>query len=91
MTRVNIEAIRLYRDILRTSRMFTWNNEKNELWSKVLKQNARKEFEQARYESDPMVVTRLLVVGRDALNQTNEKLIQTATSIKDNVDRSRRF
>ena len=43
----------------------------------VLQKSARQEFEQARYETDPMVVARLLLVGRDCLNQANEKVIAT--------------
>jgi hypothetical protein len=71
----NTEALRLYRDILRACRLFTWKNEAGMVWGDVLRVNARKEFEQARYESDPEIVGRLLVVGRDCLNQATEKLI----------------
>jgi hypothetical protein len=39
-----------------------------------LKENARAEFEQARHERNPEMVSRMLVVGRDALNQTMEKV-----------------
>lgn len=83
------ESLRLYRDILRASRMFTWRNPAGELWSDVLKSNARKEFEQARFERDPLVVSRLLVVGRDCLNQTTEKCLAAAQAVNDNIDRTR--
>lgn len=53
--------------------MFTWKNTDGRVWADILKENARKEFEQARYERDPEMISRLLVVGRDALNQTMEK------------------
>ena len=33
---INFESLRLYRDILRASRHFTWPNEKGELWRDVL-------------------------------------------------------
>mmetsp|Transcript_48057 Transcript_48057/g.84218 ORF Transcript_48057/g.84218 Transcript_48057/m.84218 type:complete len:92 (-) Transcript_48057:91-366(-) len=83
------ESLKLYRDILRATRMFTWTNPKGELWSDVLRQNARKEFEQARFERDPLVVTRLLVVGRDCLNQTADKFLAAAKAVNDNIDRTR--
>jgi hypothetical protein len=44
-TRINKEAIRLYRDIIRATRFYTWTNEKGEPWRQVLRVNARKEFE----------------------------------------------
>lgn len=88
MTR-NFEALRLYRDILRLSRLFTWRNEKGEPWKDIVRSNARKEFEQAKHERDPLVVARLLFVGRDCLNQTSEKLAAKARAIEDHVDASR--
>ena len=86
---VNREAIRLYRDILRVSRLFTWNNEKGEPWKGIVQSNARKEFEQAKHEKDPLIVARLLFVGRDCLNQTAEKLTEKARSIQDHIDKTR--
>lgn len=83
------EALKLYRDILRASRYFTWVNEKGISWSFILRQNARKEFEQARFERDPAVITKLLFVGRDCLNQTMEKVTAASQSMKDNIDKTR--
>lgn len=85
----NFESIRLYRDILRASRMFIWRTDKGELWSDLLRKNARKEFEQAKYENDPLVIARLLFVGRDCLNQTKQKLESTIVAVKNNIDKSR--
>mmetsp|Transcript_15641 Transcript_15641/g.26207 ORF Transcript_15641/g.26207 Transcript_15641/m.26207 type:complete len:91 (-) Transcript_15641:1064-1336(-) len=83
------ESLKLYRDILRATRMFTWANEKGEMWSEVLQHNARKEFEQARYETDPLIVSRLLLVGRDCLNQTTDKFSAAAKAMNDNIDKTR--
>lgn len=83
------EVLKLYRDIIRASRMFTWTNESGQLWGDVLRENARKEFEQARYETDRLIITRMLVVGRDSLNQIKEKVAATAKAVNDNIDRSR--
>jgi len=80
-----IEALRLYRDILRSSRLFVWANADGEPWSNVIRKNARKEFEQARHERDPEMVARLLVVGRESLNQTMEKFYSKAQKIADDM------
>jgi hypothetical protein len=39
-----------------------------------MKENARMEFEQAKHERDAEMIQRMLVVGRDAFNQTMEKI-----------------
>ncbi|XVE94496.1 hypothetical protein REPUB_Repub02eG0013800 [Reevesia pubescens] len=55
------EALCLYRDILRATRFFMWPDSRGVLWRDVLRDNARKEFEEARFEKDPEIVTRLLI------------------------------
>ena len=89
MRGMNWESLRLYRDIWRASRAFTWPNEKSELWRDVLRREARKEFEAASVERDPIIVARLLVVGRDCLNQTQEKFAQAAQKMVHDVDATR--
>ncbi|EAL67623.1 hypothetical protein DDB_G0279697 [Dictyostelium discoideum AX4] len=69
------EAIRLYRDILRTIRHFNHPNEQGILWSSVLKESTRKEFEQNRFERDPTKVVQLVMVGRDCLMKIQEGMI----------------
>jgi hypothetical protein len=86
---MNRESLALYRDILRAARVFTWNNAAGQPWRGLLIANARKEFEQARLENDPLVVARLLFVGRDCLNQTKDKLAGAVQAMKDNIDRTR--
>ena len=51
--------------------------------------NARKEFESSKYETDSLIIHRLLVVGRDCLMQTTEKMAKTAQAINDNIDKTR--
>ena len=89
MNRVNVEALRLYRDILRACRHVTWNNEKGEPWAEILKRSARIEFEQARDERDPLLVARMIVVARHSLEQFQQKFTETANQIKDNVEKTR--
>lgn len=70
------EALSLYREIVRITALFDWPNEQGIPWRDILRESARKEFEEARYESDPEVINRLLVVGRDAVHQVAEKFMQ---------------
>ncbi|WOL07330.1 hypothetical protein Cni_G16070 [Canna indica] len=78
LTSTRREALSLYRDILRASRFFTWPDARGVPWREVLRENARREFEQARFESDPEVVTRLLIGGRDAVQKALDKLIESS-------------
>ncbi|KAI8105235.1 hypothetical protein M9435_000403 [Picochlorum sp. BPE23] len=80
------EALSLYREIMRITALFDWPNEQGVLWRDVLRASARQEFEEARYEQDPEVVNRLLVVGRDAVHQVAEKFLQKRNSIHNNND-----
>jgi len=70
------EALALYRDIFRASRFFLWTNEKGILWRDILRANARREFEEARFETDPEVIARLLVGGRDAVETAVDKAVE---------------
>lgn len=83
------ESLRLYRDILRASRHFTWRNEQGVLWSEILRTNARKEFEAARFERDPKIVMQLIFVGRECFNQTMDKFAAAAKKVEENIDKTR--
>ncbi|KAG6546212.1 hypothetical protein Mapa_012250 [Marchantia paleacea] len=76
ITSTRREVLSLYRDVLRASRIFTWPNQDGVPWKDVLRLSARREFEAARYEKDPETITRLLVVGRDAVRATLERLTE---------------
>ncbi|KAI3922550.1 hypothetical protein MKX01_006239 [Papaver californicum] len=49
---------------------------KGVLWRDVLRENARKEFEESRFEKDPEIITKLLIGGRDAVESSLEKLAE---------------
>ncbi|XP_015065091.1 uncharacterized protein LOC107010328 [Solanum pennellii] len=70
------EALSLYRDVIRATRFFMWANSQGIPWRDVLRENVRKEFEEARFERDPEVITRLLIGGRDALQAALDKLAE---------------
>ncbi|KAF8022652.1 hypothetical protein BT93_F0232 [Corymbia citriodora subsp. variegata] len=76
LTSTRREALALYRDILRATRFFPWPDQRGVPWRDVLRENARREFEEARFERDPEVVTRLLIGGRDAVEAALEKLAE---------------
>ncbi|XP_057790688.1 uncharacterized protein LOC131007788 [Salvia miltiorrhiza] len=86
LTSTRREALSLYRDIIRATRFFTWPDSRGFLWRDVLRENARKEFEAARFEKDPEVVTRLLIGGRDAVQAAIDKLVEKQ---KHQIDKER--
>lgn len=42
----------------------------------MLRENARKEFEESKFETDPEVITRLLIGGHDSVQSAIEKLVE---------------
>ncbi|KNA18144.1 hypothetical protein SOVF_073560 [Spinacia oleracea] len=76
LTSTRREALGLYRDILRATRFFMWPDSKGVLWRDILRENARKEFEDARFEKDPEVITRLLIGGGDAVQAALDKVAE---------------
>ncbi|CAJ1972589.1 unnamed protein product [Sphenostylis stenocarpa] len=76
LTSTRREALSLYRDIIRATRFFMWPDSRGVLWRDVLRDNARTEFEQARFETDPEIVTRLIIGGREALHSAIDKLAE---------------
>lgn len=76
LTSTRREALSLYRDIYRATRYFMWPDSRGVLWRDVLRENARKEFEESRFEKDPEVITRLLIGGRDAVQAALDKLVE---------------
>jgi len=77
------EALSLYRAVWRASFLFVWRNEKGEEWRDVIRESARKEFEASRHEKDPEMVARLLLTGRDYLDQAMQKFVDKRQKIID--------
>lgn len=67
------EALSLYREIIRTAKHFHWADKAGQPWNKLLRDNARKEFEASRQENDPLVITRMIITGRDCLQQVQNR------------------
>lgn len=68
-----MEALSLYREILRTAKHFHWCDEAGVPWNIRLRKQARQEFEASREEKDPLILARLLVTGRDCVQQIQQK------------------
>lgn len=90
LTSLRREALGLYRDILRATRLFAWPDERGVLWREVLRANARREFEEARGERDPEVVARLLIGGRDAVQQALDRLAEASRLMVEAEEAKRR-
>jgi len=83
------EVLALWRDVLRTSRAFYWSNDKGIPWCRVLKESARKEFEAARNEKDPLIIMRMLVVGRQCVDETRRRFNAVEDVIRKRVETTR--
>lgn len=78
------EVLRLYKDILRTCRRFTYTDEKGQPWystqkwgdlrtrSKVLKESARKEIENAKHDTDVAQILEKIVAAREGMVKITE-------------------
>ncbi|KAF2562327.1 hypothetical protein F2Q70_00016186 [Brassica cretica] len=55
---------------------YTWTDSRGVLWRDVLRENARKEFDAVRFETDPEVITRLLIGGSDAVSSALDRLTE---------------
>ncbi len=68
------EALSLYREILRTAKHFHWADPvTGKPYNLLLKQQARQEFEASREETDPLILARMMITGRDCLQQVQQK------------------
>ena len=72
-TVTNREALSLYREILRTAKAFHWCDETGLPWHNKLRAEARKEFEASKQERDPLVLARMLVTGRECVQEIQRK------------------
>ena len=82
------EALSLYREILRTAKHFHWvDEETGEPWNARLRKQARLEFEAAREENDPLILARLLVTGRDCVQQIQNRFNEADRATWERIQR----
>lgn len=79
----NRQILRLYRDVLHFCREFNWEDDKGQPWKDQLRKSSRKEFEEAREETDPLILYRMMVTARDSMVQTREMVSLVSQSIFD--------
>lgn len=69
------EALQLYREIVRTSKVFAGQLDANgKDYAALLSASARKEFEDSRSLTSREDIFRRIVIGRDALHQIHEQV-----------------
>lgn len=68
-----VEALSLYREILRTAKVFHWCDEKGIPWHTKLKAEARREFDASKEEKDPLIIARMLVTGQECVKEIQRK------------------
>jgi hypothetical protein len=88
-TNMRREVLNLYRDVLRTARSFYWSNDKGVPWYRVLRESARKEFEEARNEKDPVIIMRKILIGRQCIDETKRRFNGVEEVIKKRIEGTR--
>ncbi|KAM0976057.1 hypothetical protein ACFX15_018486 [Malus domestica] len=61
---------------LRMSTEPSWFSSVPQIWRDVLRENARKKFEEAQFETDLEVITRSLIGGHDAVQLATYELAE---------------
>ncbi len=84
------EALSLYREILRTTKVFHWCDDKGLPWSVRLRKEARREFEESREETDPLIIARMLVTGRDCVQQIQQKFNEADRAAWERIEKDSR-
>lgn len=72
------------------TKAFYWARpEDGQPWSKVLRESARKEFEEARRERDPVIIARMLVVGNQAVDELKRRFNAMEDQVKKRIEKTR--
>lgn len=59
-------------------------------WNIRLRKEARKEFEASREEIDPLIVARMLVTGRDCVQQIQQKFNEADRAAWERIEKDSR-
>lgn len=65
------------------SNLFVWKDKNGVPWRDVIRVSARKELEDARYETDPSIISKLIITGRDAVQRSVEVFMAKRKKIID--------
>lgn len=83
------ESLILYRDVVKISKKFFWNNNNGQQWSEILLKSARKEFEANRNLFDSAELGRRLVIGRQAILELEEKVLKVKHDINNFIQETK--
>ena len=70
----NREILLTYREVLKMTQRFNWNNEDGEPWQEILRRTSRAEFELMRKDSDSIKVGKFLLTWRETVSKIHEKI-----------------
>mmetsp|Transcript_18608 Transcript_18608/g.21378 ORF Transcript_18608/g.21378 Transcript_18608/m.21378 type:complete len:129 (-) Transcript_18608:33-419(-) len=68
------DVLRTYRDVLKVTARYNWNNENGEPWKMILRVSARAEFEAIKEEIDPLIVGKFIITWKDTIIRMHEKV-----------------
>ncbi len=63
------------------------DDKSGEAWNVRLKREARKEFEAGKEERDPLIIARMLVTGRDCVQQVQNRFNEADRAAWTRIDR----
>lgn len=85
----NLEVLRLYRDVLKSTSGFFWFNERGECWRDVLRKSARREFDNSKYETDPVLLMKMMLTTREAIAKVQQQIFETQQRLTQTVSETR--
>mmetsp|Transcript_2710 Transcript_2710/g.4604 ORF Transcript_2710/g.4604 Transcript_2710/m.4604 type:complete len:140 (-) Transcript_2710:27-446(-) len=85
----NREVLAMYREVLKMTKRFTWNNEDGEPWKDILARAYRQEFEAMRQETDQVKVSKFLLTQRESIQRIHSKVNKATLEMMKHVDESR--
>eukprot|EP01016_Furgasonia_blochmanni_P001587 TRINITY_DN10619_c0_g1_i2.p1 TRINITY_DN10619_c0_g1~~TRINITY_DN10619_c0_g1_i2.p1 ORF type:complete len:242 (+),score=44.28 TRINITY_DN10619_c0_g1_i2:87-728(+) len=85
----NRESLRLYREVLKFCKKIDWNNKDGVPWSTLLAKSARREFDLARDESDPVIIMKMILTSREAMARTQDKMNEAFHRLNTHIDETR--
>ena len=63
--------------------LFVWKDTNGRIWKDVIRESARNEFENGKHERDPVMVNRLILSGREAVEIALDKFMEQRKKIMD--------
>ena len=84
-----MEALKVYRDVMKMTQRFMWSNEEGVQWKIILQKSARQEFEMMRNETDDVKIGKFLITWREAVRRIHDKVNEAQMKVVKHVDETR--